>query len=52
MTAIMVIILVLVSLLILYVHLDPTFDWVEVGGKQKRIMWYNNLKGERNWIFL
>lgn len=52
MTVITVIILVLVSLLILYVLFDPTFDWVEVGGKQKRIMWYNNLKGERNWIFL
>ena len=52
MTAIIVIILVLVSLLILYVYFEPTFDWVEIRGKQKRIMWYNNLKGERDWIFL
>lgn len=52
MTAIIVIILVLALLLILYAHLDPTFDQVEVGGKQKRIVWYNNLKGERKWIFL
>lgn len=40
-------------LLSLYVYFDPTFDWVELkNGQKKRIVWYNNLKGERDWIFL
>lgn len=31
---------------------DPKLDWIMVEGKKKRILWYNNLDGEREWFFL
>ena len=51
MTEIVLIALIVVILVLLYIDFDPKFDTIVVGGKERRIMWYNGRDG-RNWTFL
>ena len=48
MTGIVLIALIVVTLVIVF---DPKFDTIVVGGKERKIMWYNGRDG-RNWTFL
>lgn len=49
---IIVIFIVLIILINLYFWFLPTIDWIKVGEKRVRIMWYYNLKRERKWVFI
>jgi len=51
MTGVVLIALIVVLLVLLYIAFDPKFDTIVVGGKERRIMWYNGRDG-RNWTFL
>lgn len=51
MAGIVLIALIVVLLVLLYIFFDPKFDTIVVGGKERRIMWYNGRDG-RYWIFL
>ena len=46
-----IILIALIVVLLLYIVFDPKFDTIVVGGKERRIIWYNGMDG-RNWTFL
>lgn len=41
----------MILLAFIYIAFDPRFDTVVVGGKKRRILWYDGRDG-RNWVFL
>lgn len=51
MAGVILIAFIVVPLVLLYTTFDPKFDTIMVGGKKRRIMWYNGRDG-RNWTFL
>lgn len=51
MAGIILIALIVVLLALLYIAFDPKFATIVVGGKERRIMWYNGRDG-RDWTFL
>ncbi len=46
-----VLLFICIVLVVLY-FTDPKEDYIEVDGKKRRVLWYTNIKGKRNWILL
>lgn len=48
-----ILLIVAILILIFLFYLDLSFDYIPMNGNKRRvILWYTNIKGERNYILL